>query len=277
MGDGTEVIYTACPHLYGSCLIMPHTYEPDGWYTVSLTVETIGESASTGHEVEVGDPVVAPQASFAVTPSTPMLLETTSLVFNGTCDGDCTWSWDFGDGTQSTEQNPTHAWSAPDTYTVTLTVANQSGNDLTSLPIVVSNCWGPSPPSQTGFCYGGPAWLTADAGTAWIWITGATNQTIAIAEAGGFWVNIDSGTGCWGHASATAVLVNCGDPGGDANLDGGVDAADSAALIPELTDGDGDTVVGAGGGDLTAPGGDVTADNRLRVDDLLMVLTRLFE
>ena len=35
-----------------------------------------------------------------------------------------TWSWDFGDGTGSQEQNPTHLYVSPGTYAVTLTVKN---------------------------------------------------------------------------------------------------------------------------------------------------------
>ena len=34
------------------------------------------------------------------------------------------WSWDFGDGGQSTEENPQHTYALPDTYTVSLTVTD---------------------------------------------------------------------------------------------------------------------------------------------------------
>ena len=37
------------------------------------------------------------------------------------------YSWDFGDGNASTTQNPTHVYSAPGTYTVTLTVQAANG------------------------------------------------------------------------------------------------------------------------------------------------------
>ncbi|MDF1570728.1 MAG: PKD domain-containing protein [Bacteroidales bacterium] len=37
------------------------------------------------------------------------------------------WSWDFGDGTTSTDQNPTHAYGASGKYTVTLEVTNELG------------------------------------------------------------------------------------------------------------------------------------------------------
>jgi PKD repeat protein len=40
------------------------------------------------------------------------------------------WSWDFGDNTTSTEQHPVHTYTTAGTYTVTLTVANDYGNDI---------------------------------------------------------------------------------------------------------------------------------------------------
>ena len=39
------------------------------------------------------------------------------------------WAWDFGDGTTSTEQNPTHSYAEVGTYTVQLTVENENGSD----------------------------------------------------------------------------------------------------------------------------------------------------
>ena len=39
------------------------------------------------------------------------------------------WHWDFGDGTTSTEQNPTHAYSIKKGYDVKLRATNQSGSD----------------------------------------------------------------------------------------------------------------------------------------------------
>ena len=277
MGDGTVITYTSCPLFYGSCLEWPHTFTTDGWYNVSLTVETADESANRGYEIEVGDPVSPPTAAFTVAPPSPQLLESAALTFAGSCEGTCSWSWDFGDGETSSLQSPTHAWAVPAIYTVSMIVTNDGGSDESQLEVPVNNCWVPSPPSQNGACYGGPVTLTAAAGSAWSWSTGATTQMVAVSAAGGYWVNVRSGSSCWGHASTTVVLANCGDPGGDVNLDGHVDGADPAALIPELTDGDGDTVVGAGGGDLTAPGGDVTRDGRLRIDDLAAVVAAIFQ
>ncbi|MFV0469872.1 MAG: family 16 glycosylhydrolase [Dysgonomonas sp.] len=56
------------------------------------------------------------------------------------------YSWDFGDGNTSTEENPSHAYSAAGTYTVSLTVKNAVGEDrlvksdfVTLLPSVQLN------------------------------------------------------------------------------------------------------------------------------------------
>ena len=61
-------------------------------------------------------------------------------------DGDAlTYSWDFGDGGTSTEQNPSYQYSSAGDYTVTLTVSDGS---LTASDSIVVNIkgWGPGAP-----------------------------------------------------------------------------------------------------------------------------------
>lgn len=45
------------------------------------------------------------------------------------------WSWNFGDGSTSTQQNPTHTYSNPGTYSVTLTATNNCGNSATTIKL----------------------------------------------------------------------------------------------------------------------------------------------
>jgi len=47
--------------------------------------------------------------------------------FAGTSFDAVSWEWDFGDGTSSTLQNPTHVYNAFGSYQVTLTVKNANG------------------------------------------------------------------------------------------------------------------------------------------------------
>ena len=60
------------------------------------------------------------------------------------------WLWNFGDGTTSTDENPTHTYTTPGIYTVTLTATNAAANNTitqnnyitvmdTTMPIVVAN------------------------------------------------------------------------------------------------------------------------------------------
>ncbi len=50
--------------------------------------------------------------------------------FTDTSTGDPNeWSWDFGDGSTSTQQNPQHEYAAPGVYTVSLTASNTLGGD----------------------------------------------------------------------------------------------------------------------------------------------------
>ena len=48
------------------------------------------------------------------------------------------WKWDFGDGTSSTIQNPTHTYSKAGKYTVSLTVKNTAGINTTTKPSYIN-------------------------------------------------------------------------------------------------------------------------------------------
>jgi PKD repeat protein len=57
----------------------------------------------------------------------PLKVQFTASVEEET-GGPFTFSWDFGDGTKSSEQNPVHTYDKVGEYTATLTVTNQKGN-----------------------------------------------------------------------------------------------------------------------------------------------------
>lgn len=49
------------------------------------------------------------------------------VAFHGLTNNAVSWKWDFGDGTESTEQNPVHSYGEAGYYTAVLTVTDNSG------------------------------------------------------------------------------------------------------------------------------------------------------
>jgi hypothetical protein len=64
-----------------------------------------------------------------------------------------TWHWDFGDGTESTDQNPSHTYAAAGTYLVVLTVTDACGRteddgiEMTVTMLIDTACCDDVPPS----------------------------------------------------------------------------------------------------------------------------------
>jgi len=82
-----------------------------------------------------------PVASFTYSPSSPTTDNVIQFTDNSTDEDGMVveWSWDFGDGETSSDQNPTHQYENAGTYTVTLTVRNNGGkSDTFSVSIEVS-------------------------------------------------------------------------------------------------------------------------------------------
>lgn len=78
-------------------------------------------------------------ASFSYTPN---LLEVTFTDTSTAPDGETItgWLWNFGDGSNSTLQNPIHTYATADTYTVSLEVTDSaSGTDSTSGSVAVTD------------------------------------------------------------------------------------------------------------------------------------------
>ena len=114
-GDGT----------YSTEEFPKHLYTSPGNYTVTLAVR---DSNSADFKVVVitvlGQPIL-PLANFRSNANegyVPLDVQFTDLSENAK-----EWNWDFGDGTNSTHQNPTYTYSTAGAYTVTQVVSNENG------------------------------------------------------------------------------------------------------------------------------------------------------
>jgi len=100
-----------------------HTYAASGLYNVCLTVQG---ADSTCYDIscqliQVGNTPGGCIADF--TYFTDSLGSTLNYTFLDLSSGNInSWFWDFGDGTSSTQQNPSHSFASPGFYTVCLTV-----------------------------------------------------------------------------------------------------------------------------------------------------------
>ncbi|MEO8146777.1 MAG: PKD domain-containing protein [Bacteroidia bacterium] len=103
---------------------------------------------------------VAPVANFTadVTTSCSGIINFTDL----STFGPTSWLWDFGDGSTSTLQSPSHVYQSNGTFTVMLTATNSIGsNTATQTAYITINL--PTAPTAAGttICAGNPAVLTA--------------------------------------------------------------------------------------------------------------------
>ncbi|HXL14850.1 MAG TPA: PKD domain-containing protein, partial [Methylomirabilota bacterium] len=123
-GDGTTSTSRNPSHLYPSA----------GRYTVSLAVTT-----ALGHDtmrqadyIVVSDTnIIPPTAQFSGTPRggpAPLDVQFTDESTSGSSPI-ASRTWSFGDGATSTAQSPSHTYTAPGSYTVSLIVRSSSGND----------------------------------------------------------------------------------------------------------------------------------------------------
>ena len=128
-----------------------HAWSSPGFYDVTLTVGDGSSSASATRTVLVADRRLA--ASFRLDiPCDEDLCRTLTdapVSFVDTSGGNVTeWRWSFGDGAASDLRSPTHAWSTPGFYDVTLTVSDGSSSDSATRTLLVEAA---APAGSCGF------------------------------------------------------------------------------------------------------------------------------
>ncbi len=116
-GDGTIQSFNAPP--------FSHTYLQPGNYSVSLTVKDNGncsDMSSLSNVVLITNPIAAFKADTLYCPLAPLQFVDTSTGLG------LTYNWNFGDGGNSTLQNPTHSYSSGNnSYTIKLKIKDLVG------------------------------------------------------------------------------------------------------------------------------------------------------
>ncbi len=133
-GDGTS----------GGSRNPTHTYGAPGTYTWRLTVTLEGASCSRSGSIVVSDGGgngCSVTCTAAVPPTAtvgePLTFEA-GADFSGECDGEPSYSWDFGDGTSGSGASTAHTYTSAGSYPWSLTVARGDGSCTSSGIVVVS-------------------------------------------------------------------------------------------------------------------------------------------
>lgn len=103
-----------------------HTYATDGTFEVCLEATNTEGSATVCKDVTIGNTPKVPVVDFSYS------ISGTNVTFTDlSTNTPDYWSWDFGDGTTSAIQNPSHFYAVPEAVTVCLTAGNVAGENFT--------------------------------------------------------------------------------------------------------------------------------------------------
>ena len=126
-------------------MVKEHTYTESGIFNVSLKlIDNLNDISTTYYTIEVINSL--PNVVFTITPDSGNTLTEFEFTDSSTdSDGEIEeWLWNFGDGNSSNERNPTHYFSFPGYYNITLLLTDdQNGMNESTIMIYVEN----SPPN----------------------------------------------------------------------------------------------------------------------------------
>jgi PKD repeat protein len=124
-----------------------YTYTADGTFTVSLTVTTASGSDTCTKPGLIM--LTSIDAAFTGSPVSGSAPHTVNFTDQSSSTLPVTsWMWNFGDGGTSSAQHPSHTYTAPGTYNVSLTVSDGSGSDTETRTGFVTVSQGNSKPTN---------------------------------------------------------------------------------------------------------------------------------
>ena len=130
--------------------------------------------------VASAQPNIAPIARLSLAPDQVFVGEPIAFRGSDSVDPDdgpspLTYAWDFGDGSTSTEADPTHAYAAPDAYTVTLTVRDGATQSLVTALAHVLAMPTPTLPSRSSM-------LWIDRRASWLWAVNPDSGSVSVVD-----------------------------------------------------------------------------------------------
>jgi gliding motility-associated-like protein len=103
-----------------------HTYTSPGLYSVSLSASNVSQDTVTTLKQQIIEVFAAPRAIFSVKPTEVYIPQKIVYTRNDSENADF-YEWDFGDGTQSTEEQPTHAYTQEGFFDIRLIAQTTTG------------------------------------------------------------------------------------------------------------------------------------------------------
>lgn len=183
-----------------------HSYPNAGTYTIELvSINSFGCEYVITQDITIHPNPVPDFSADPVCIGLTTEFQEQSTVSSGSIT---TWSWDFDDGNGSSQREPTHTYSQPGIYQVTLTVTTDNGcTAALTLPIEVYEVPFPPLPVNDTVCRGFPAYLEVNTGgpveinwhydpTSSIFNQGPTYTTIPVEERIRYYVQTISDDGC---------------------------------------------------------------------------------
>jgi len=134
--DGTTTAGLQLMNTAGTTIPAPVTATSGNMLIIWRSDVSIVDSGFACTWSSVIAPSMTPTAAIGMSNVNPPLL--TDVQFTDlSAGGPVRWLWDFGDGDTAKSQNPIHAYSAPGTYTVTLTAYSCVDSNVTTSSITV--------------------------------------------------------------------------------------------------------------------------------------------
>jgi PKD repeat protein len=115
-----------------------HNYARNGTYQVVLTVKNFNGETESKQEVIISD-APKPVVSFTLKSN-----GNDQISFTNTTTNAESYVWDFGNGSTSTENNPTHTYTKNGTYEVKLTAKNFNGESFIVQNVTIADATKPT-------------------------------------------------------------------------------------------------------------------------------------